>query len=54
MLFYKEAGKLGDNWTFDSRLSYTYQKAQDFTDKLDEDTYGGQISYILGIVARLY
>ncbi len=38
--------KLGDNWTFDSRLSYTYQKAQDFTDKLDEDTYGGQISYI--------
>ena len=28
--------KLGDNWTFDSRLSYTYQKAQDFTDKLDE------------------
>ena len=38
--------KFGNDWVFDSRLSYTYQKAQDFTDKLDEDTYGGQISYI--------
>ena len=26
--------------------TYQYQKAQDFTDKSDKDTYGGQISYI--------
>ena len=38
--------KFGNDWVFDSRLSYTYQKAQDFTDKSDKDTYGGQISYI--------
>lgn len=38
--------KWGKDWTLDSRFSYTYQKAQDFTDKSDKDTYGGQISYI--------
>ncbi|MFI3240729.1 MAG: TonB-dependent receptor plug domain-containing protein, partial [Bacteroidales bacterium] len=27
-------------------LNYTYQKAQDFTDPTDIDTYGGQIAYI--------
>ena len=38
-----KARKFGNDWVFDSRLSYTYQKAQDFTDKSDKDTYGGQI-----------
>ena len=36
-----EAGKVG----IDLRLTYTYQKAQDFTDKKSE-YYGGQIPYI--------
>ena len=46
MSFCKGLWKFGNDWVFDSRLSYTYQKAQDFTDKSDKDTYGGQISYI--------
>lgn len=34
-------GELG----IDLHLSYTYQKAQDFTDK-SSDNYGGQIPYV--------
>ena len=40
--------KFGNDWVFDSRLSYTYQKAQDFTDKSDK------YRIFPGIVARLY
>ena len=46
--------KFGNDWVFDSQLSYTYQKAQDFTDKSDKDTYGDKYRISPGIVARLY
>ena len=41
---------LTDKLTMNAKLTYTYQKAQDFTkrkgDTLQESTYGGQIPYI--------
>lgn len=36
---------VGRDYRLDARLSYTYQKAQDFTDK-ESEFYGGQIDYI--------
>lgn len=38
--------QFGADWALNSRFSYTYQKAQDFTDPTDEDSYGGQIPYV--------
>ena len=46
MSFCKDFGSLVTIGYLTARLSYTYQKAQDFTDKSDKDTYGEQISYI--------
>lgn len=42
---FQSVWKFNNNWLFNTRLSYTYQKAQDFT--LKSDTYyGHQIPYI--------
>lgn len=44
--------KFGNDLYVNVRMNYTYQKAQDFTDKNDE-FYGGQIPYIRGTAVRL-
>lgn len=38
--------RFGKDWTLDTRLNYTYQKAQDYSADKTSITYRGQISYV--------